>query len=202
MSNPRFYFEMFGFFPTSKESQREREILILAENKIEAWLASSELHAGNARWRYHDIGVFAEDEAKHMFEDTSKDEELKKLLPTIEACETFIKAVIFAKISENNQKFLGEKQIRGSWGGGGVAGVPSMASARMEGGGGGGTYFRQVPLRDEFPVARRGVGMPMRGVGRGRGGLVRHHHHRADFAEIYPHPKRGRHVIEDNEQEY
>lgn len=202
MSNPRFYFDMFGFFPTSKESSREREILHLAENKIETWLKTSELHAGNARWRYHDIGIFAEDEAKTMFEDTSKDEELKKLLPSIEACETFIKAVIFGKISEINQKFLAEKQMRGTWGGGGGGGVPSMVPSRYESGGYGesGTYFRpSIHRREEGIEFRRGYVMPMRGGGRGGrggGGMVRHHHHRSDISE-YPHAKRARHVNEE-----
>jgi hypothetical protein len=209
MSNPRFYFEMFGFFPTSKESARERDILNLAENKVDAWLKTSELHAGNARWRYHDIGVFAQDEAKQMFADTSTDEELKKLLPTTEACETFIKAIIFAKISDNNGKFLEEKHVRGSWGGA----VPSMTTYRYEtgerggggGGGGGGngsSYFRVVPSRREesFPLRREHV-LPMRGGRGGSRGMGRfQHHHRLESGEgAY---KRARNVTEENEQDY
>ena len=150
-SNPKFAFDMFGFFLTSRDSIRQRQILPLVETKINEFLHENKVHAGNARDNYGKIGTFCTTEAEYLFTETEGDKEVRALLPSIEACHAFIYACLFKTISEKNRSFLEKKArtemlISGGGGGGGGGGgefIPPLSAGapyKNSGGGGGGGY--------------------------------------------------------------
>jgi hypothetical protein len=148
-SNPKYAFDMFGFFLTARDSIRQRQILPLVESKVNEFLQENKVHAGNARDNYGKIGNFCTTEAEYLFAETEGDKEVRALLPSIEACHAFLYATLYKTISEKNRSFLEKKArtetlIAGGGGGGGGDFIPPMSSGPSSRNSG---YFKDRAIR-------------------------------------------------------
>jgi hypothetical protein len=92
-----------GFYPTSKDAE-EMSIFTSVYERSKLFAYTRGLHAGNARSCYHDMAQFSFDESHALFEYAKTYPQFFSLLPTIQACQSFILSVLLASIAEDDAK--------------------------------------------------------------------------------------------------
>lgn len=101
-SGSRHFKKALGFFPTEKNARAEMDVYQKLHKRTIEWLKSEYIHSGNVKDYFHDIHFFAAKEAEELYGYALEIKDLEKLLPTKEACNTYIMSVIFGLISEEH----------------------------------------------------------------------------------------------------
>lgn len=101
-SGSRHFKKALGFFPTEKNARAEMDVYQKLHKRTMDWLKKEYIHSGNVKDYFHDIHFFAAKEAEELYGYALEIKDLEKLLPTKEACNTYIMSVIFGLISEEH----------------------------------------------------------------------------------------------------
>jgi hypothetical protein len=98
----RAYRTALGFYPTAKD-QAEFSIFNNCHERVVGFLRTKGIHAGNARSHHHEMAQFSFDESHALFEYARAYPQFYTLLPTIQACQSFIFTVLIATIAEQDR---------------------------------------------------------------------------------------------------
>lgn len=101
-SGSRHFKKALGWFPTAKNDRAEMEVYKKVHARSMEWLKKEYIHSGNVKDYFHDMHVFSQLEAEALYDYASSIKDLEKLLPTKEACNTYVMSVILALISEEH----------------------------------------------------------------------------------------------------
>lgn len=97
------YRTTFGFYPTNKNDASEWNIYCNATQRAEFWLKTKNVHSGNVRFMMHDIYKYAWTESASLYDYARTVRNLNKLLPSSEACHSYIMTIIFSLISDDSK---------------------------------------------------------------------------------------------------
>ena len=97
------YRQTFGFFPTEKDNAAEIIVFQKVRERAASWIHHVKFHSGNAKNRHHDMYMYCFGESRLLFDYALRRREVQKLLPSVEACHSFIYTVLLGMISENEK---------------------------------------------------------------------------------------------------
>jgi hypothetical protein len=104
VASARSYRTAFGFYPTTKDDSAEFLMYSKVVERTNDWMRKDRVHSGNVRHMMHEVYKFAWRESAALSDYAGQVSALRRLLPTIEACHSYITTVVFSLISEESRK--------------------------------------------------------------------------------------------------
>lgn len=101
-SSARHFRDALGFFPTAapKDAAAEWDVYCRVHERTVGWLRSHGLNSSVARGCMHELCRFAWEESRPLFEHARGNGALVRLLPSPEACHSFVLAIALSLVSE------------------------------------------------------------------------------------------------------